>query len=48
MDNVEGVIILVELVWKLKFVIFNGLLGEYKFGVLYFMVEVKDICSGEM
>ncbi|WP_336038779.1 carbohydrate porin [Acinetobacter calcoaceticus] len=43
MNNVEGATIPVELAWKPKLAVFNGLPGEYKVGVLYSTAEANDI-----
>lgn len=43
MNNVKGATIPVELAWKPKFAVFNGLPGEYKVGALYSTAEANDI-----
>ncbi|MFI8145109.1 carbohydrate porin [Acinetobacter sp. ABJ_C5_2] len=43
MNNVKGATIPVELAWKPKLAVFNGLPGEYKVGALYSTAEVNDI-----
>lgn len=43
MKNVEGATIPVELIWKPKLAIFDGLAGEYKLGALYSTAEAKDV-----
>lgn len=43
MNNVEGAIIPVELAWKPKLAMFNGLPGEYKLGALYSTAEANDV-----
>ncbi|MFI8011157.1 carbohydrate porin [Acinetobacter sp. ABJ_C4_1] len=43
MNNVKGATIPVELAWKPKLAVFNGLPGEYKVGALYSTAEANDI-----
>ncbi|MHC3034550.1 carbohydrate porin [Acinetobacter nosocomialis] len=43
MNNVKGATIPVELAWKPKLALFNGLPGEYKVGALYSTAEANDI-----
>ncbi|MHC0018628.1 carbohydrate porin [Acinetobacter pittii] len=43
MNNVKGATIPVELAWKPKLALFNGLGGEYKVGALYSTAEANDI-----
>ncbi|ENU19634.1 hypothetical protein F994_02494 [Acinetobacter bohemicus ANC 3994] len=43
MNNVEGATIPVELAWKPKLSMFDGLPGEYKLGALYSTAEAKDV-----
>lgn len=45
MDNVKGATIPVELAWRPKLTIFNGLPGEYKVGALYSTAEANDIAT---
>ncbi|QNW96171.1 carbohydrate porin [Acinetobacter seifertii] len=43
MNNVKGATIPVELAWKPKLALFNGLPGEYKVGALYSTAEANDV-----
>lgn len=43
MNNVNGATIPVELAWKPKLALFNGLPGEYKVGALYSTAEANDV-----
>lgn len=43
MDETEGALIPVELVWKPKFNVFNGLSGEYKIGAFYATADASDV-----
>ncbi|QNX59130.1 carbohydrate porin [Acinetobacter seifertii] len=43
MNNVKGATIPVELAWKAKLALFNGLPGEYKVGALYSTAEADDV-----
>ncbi|MDC5241292.1 carbohydrate porin [Acinetobacter baumannii] len=43
MNNVKGATIPVELAWKPKLAVFDGLPGEYKVGALYSTAEANDI-----
>lgn len=43
MNNVKGATIPVELAWKPKLAMFNGLPGEYKVGALYSTADANDV-----
>ncbi|NUG10968.1 carbohydrate porin [Acinetobacter seifertii] len=43
MNNVKGATIPVELAWKPKLALFNGLPGEYKVGALYSTADANDV-----
>ncbi|WP_173912884.1 carbohydrate porin [Acinetobacter sp. Marseille-Q1618] len=44
-DDAEGGLIPVELVWKPKLAMFNGLAGEYKVGAFYATADATDVKS---
>lgn len=43
MDDAEGVLIPVELVWKPQLAMFNSLAGEYKVGAFYATADAADV-----
>ncbi|MEB3766418.1 carbohydrate porin [Acinetobacter sp. MD2] len=45
MNNVKGATIPVELAWKPKLALFNGLAGEYKVGALYSTADASDVAT---
>lgn len=48
MDNVEGALIPIELAWKPKLSMFNGLSGEYKVGAVYSTADANDILTNKV
>ena len=47
MDDAEGVLIPVELVWKPKLGLFNSLVGEYKLGAFYATADARDVKNNQ-
>lgn len=45
MNHVKGATLPIELVWKPKLSLFNGLPGEYKIGALYSTADANDVVN---